>query len=78
MPESKDGPFLALAKRCKCSRSLIVRPSLSWVNWMRTVTRKTGQEFGGRAFSYQCPGCGEITFIDAEDLYLEGVLEGAG
>lgn len=74
---ASDGPFLALSKRCACSRALVIRPSMAWVNWMRSLTRQTGHEFGGRAFSYQCPGCGHMTFIEAEDLYLGGVLEEA-
>jgi len=76
MQGTKDGPFLALAKTCTCGKSVRLRPSLSWVNWMRKITRMTGEEFGGRAFSDQCM-CGRTIFIDASDLYLEGVLEEA-
>lgn len=77
MQATKDGPFLALAKKCSCGASFVVRPSLAWVNWMRSMTRQTGSEFSGKAFSHQCR-CGRVTFIDADDLYLEGVLEETG
>lgn len=67
------GPFLQLETRCGCGRLLNVRPSLAFVDFLRSAIRATGNGFEGSALVCDCRDCKRTNHISAEDLYLSGV-----